>query len=94
MTLECEEGVMRALSFEKTVASHHSPAVRHLSSFLGVPGSPNEFKIKRASEPSDIIWENRYLTRCKRLQRAIVVLIVVSSLLFASFIVVFQARQY
>lgn len=60
MSFVDEEGFNRALEFENTVNNPVATENLHkLSGFLGKPGSPNEFEIKPASEPSDIIWENR-----------------------------------
>ena len=45
--------------------------------------------INDASEPTDIIWENRHFTAWDRTQRTTVVVIIISALLFASFILLF-----
>jgi len=50
--------------------------------------------IKQASEPSDIIWENRHVTDWDRIKRAIWTGIVIFLALGLSFIVVFIAKQY
>lgn len=62
MTFESEEGYQRALAFEENTKTSSLLNERNLQSFLGQPGGDNEIQIKAASEPSDIIWENRHVT--------------------------------
>ena len=56
MTFETEEGVERAMAFQK--ATDADPKLKHLQYFCG----DHEIKIRKAPEPSDIIWENRTFT--------------------------------
>ena len=83
MTFDTEEGVNRALEMKNTIASNQE--FRHLGIWLGV----HEIEIKAASEPSDIIWENRQFTRWDRRKKEIVSTIVMFFLLLASCIVIF-----
>ena len=54
MSFECEEGVNRALQFNKTVKANPAEFAD-----LNVWLDQFQVDIKRASEPTDIIWENR-----------------------------------
>lgn len=54
MTLETEEGKCRADEYNDTV--QQSDYIRYRT-FLG-----SEIDVKGASEPTDIIWENRHYT--------------------------------
>ena len=56
MTFENEEGVNRAINFNKTIAA--DPKFKKLGIWL----NRFETEITKASEPSDIIWENRHFT--------------------------------
>ena len=47
-------------------------------------------KVKEASEPSDIIWENRMLTTKHRRIRKLIAAVVMSAALLASFMLVFK----
>ena len=47
-----------------------------------------------ASEPTDIIWENRHFTRFDYIKRQAFAFVVIAILLFGSFIVVFIVAQY
>ncbi len=46
-------------------------------------------EFEEASEPTDIIWENRSITRWQKFQRYTVAFIVVCLLLSASFVIIF-----
>lgn len=65
-----------------------------MSSFLGEPGSANEFTIKEACEPSDIIWEHRHFSKADRTKRTIIVIFAASSVLFVSFLAIFIMKRY
>lgn len=54
MTFETEEGVNRCRLYDETVADNLEK-FEHLRLWLG----KHELDIQEASEPSDIIWENR-----------------------------------
>lgn len=51
-------------------------------------------EIQQASEPSDIIWENRHFTPADRFKKTIVVVILIFLALFISFILIFAAKKY
>ena len=46
-------------------------------------------KIEEASEPTDIIWENRHFTSFDRFIRTCIVVIIVTVLLSGSFVIIF-----
>jgi len=58
MTFENEEGVNRALESAETIANEEDGKYDHLKKWLDT----HEIEIQQASEPSDIIWENRHFT--------------------------------
>lgn len=49
----------------------------------------HEIEIQDASEPSDIIWENRQFTPWDRRKKEIVVYLIMFFMLFVSFIIIF-----
>ena len=53
MSFETEEGINRALQFDELVAS--DPSLEGLNIWL----DKHRIEIQQASEPTDIIWENR-----------------------------------
>ena len=57
----------------------------HLKHWLG----DHEIEIQDASEPSDIIWENRHFTPWDRRKKEFVVYTVMFIMLFVSFIIIF-----
>lgn len=83
MTFEREEGITRALRLDELVEA--DPAKADLLVWLG----DKNIEIQAASEPSDIIWENRHFTNTQRLMKSILVWLVLAILLFLSFIVIF-----
>ena len=50
-------------------------------------------KFKKASEPTDIIWENRIYTRVDYFFRQLVAFTIIGILLFASFIVIYKVAR-
>ena len=82
MTFECEEGVNRALRFDQLVES--DSGLQHLTSWLG----KFTIDIQKASEPTDIIWENRQHSESTRFCRSIVVYISLIFLLACSFLLI------
>lgn len=84
VTFENEEGVNRAKNFDAGVETEPE-RLKHLrqlmprSSESGVEdgtyfeiGEGRDIEIKEASEPSDIIWENREVTKWQRTKAVIV----------------------
>ena len=64
------------------------PEYARFRTFLG-----EEIEIQPASEPTDIIWENRSFTEKERnIKKAIVTLIIIG-LLIASFAIIFLAKK-
>jgi len=57
MTFETEEGVNRALGYKEAVEAD-PVKFESISKWIGV----HDIEIQEASEPSDIIWENRHFT--------------------------------
>lgn len=77
MTFESEEGYNRAIGYN--VATKNGELPRHYSKILGQP-----FHIEPASEPTDIIWENRQFTKCTRRWKSIVSYFIIICLLAVS----------
>lgn len=85
LTFENEEGLNRCLNYSETV---EDPQYEKYKEFLG-----EEIQVDEASEPTDIIWENRSFTQWERLKRSLIVIGIVFLLLCASFVVVFICSQ-
>ena len=82
LTFENEEGLNRCLNYNETVGDFEEYA--DFKTFLG-----EEIDIQEASEPTDIIWENRHFTSLERFKRTIIVMLIVFLLLCVSFVVIF-----
>jgi hypothetical protein len=54
----------------------------------------DEIEIKEASEPSDIIWENRQYTTAQRTFKKLVMSIIISILLLLSFSSIFYCSKW
>jgi hypothetical protein len=85
MTLETEEGKCRADIYNETVMMNDYAQYR---TFLG-----SEIDVKGASEPTDIIWENRHFTSFQRFLRTIVVSLVLLCVLGCSFLLIYTAQK-
>ena len=83
LTFENEEGLNRMGAYNELVET--SSDYDGFEQLLGCP-----LEIDDASEPTDIIWENRHFTSWDRTKRATTVFLIISGLLFASFILLFQ----
>lgn len=77
LTFESEEGHNRAVEYNDAVKSGELP--RHYRKILGQP-----FHIEPASEPTDIIWENRQFTKCTRTWKRVVSYFIILCLLAVS----------
>mmetsp|Transcript_41367 Transcript_41367/g.54398 ORF Transcript_41367/g.54398 Transcript_41367/m.54398 type:complete len:130 (-) Transcript_41367:1714-2103(-) len=88
MTFQCEEGVNRALSYSEAIEADDS--LSHLRTWLG----DHLLDIKKASEPSDIIWENRHFTEADKLRQKLTNVILICLILAASFSVVYLCASY
>lgn len=84
MSLETEEGKARAANYNSTVAENGYK--EKYGTFLG-----EEIDMKEASEPTDIIWENRHFTSGQRFFRTIIVTGAVFLMLCVSFALIFTA---
>ena len=91
MTFESEEGYQRANKFDEITESEDAtPEIKANRIWLG----DQEIDIQEASEPSDIIWENRHFTIEQRRKKAIITALTIGFALFCSFVVVFICRAY
>jgi len=89
MTFENEEGVTRALNYDDAIEADQAQ-LGHLKKWIG----EFEIEIQPASEPSDIIWENRQYTPRQRRGKECVVFLVMLVMLLASFVVIFLLSSY
>jgi len=85
MTLETEEGKCRADLYNETVEMED---FAHYKTFLG-----SEIDVGGASEPTDIIWENRHFTPQKRFMRTLIVSGIVFCMLCVSFAFIYTAQK-
>ena len=88
MTFENEEGLNRAMNFNETVNSDPNFAD------LGIWLNEFELNIEGASEPSDIIWENRHFTDGDRLKKKMIVIVIMALLLLSSFCLIYICASY
>jgi len=86
MSLETEEGKCRADLYNETVQMDDYS--HKYATFLG-----SEIDVGQASEPSDIIWENRHFTSGQRFLRTMVVSFAVFCMLCVSFALIFTAQK-
>jgi hypothetical protein len=82
ITMEDEEGVNRLLLYNEVCES--DPHFKRYEQILGEKPS-----IQGASEPTDIIWENRHFTANQRNSRSCAVMLIMIVLLFISGAVIF-----
>lgn len=85
MTLETEEGKCRADLYNDTVQMED---YQHYKTFLG-----SEIDVHGASEPTDIIWENRHFTSGQRFVRTMIVSFAIFLLLCVSFTLIYTAQK-
>jgi len=85
MSLETEEGKCRADIYNDTVME---PDYEKYRTFLG-----SEIDVSGASEPTDIIWENRHFTSFQRFVRTIIVAVVLLGVLCCSFALIYTAQK-
>ena len=82
VTFETEEGYRRACKYNDLVDPKSEIAVENMvkyDKFLGI-----EIDVQEASEPSDIIWENRQYSERTRNNRRCVSLVVILIMLICS----------
>ena len=89
MTFENEEGITRALKYDEVIAAEPDKYGKYRT-WLG----DEVIEIQGASEPSDIIWENRQFTPRQRLCKSLIVILILALLLFGSFIIIFMLSMY
>ena len=89
MTFESEEGYQRARQFDEIVKNSSEQRLHNLDKWL----DGHTIEIQEASEPSDIIWENRHIEPRTRTVREVVVTLVIGLALLLSFAVVFAGRK-
>lgn len=90
ITFEEEAGVNRALDYEKIKPWVGSP----LESEQRILGGTQELEIKPASEPTNIIWQNRQIEGKEKLKRMIISLLIIVFLISASFTAILMCKQY
>ena len=86
LTFENEEGLNRCKNYDETVMNDNQ--YRAYRDLLG-----ESLNFEDASEPTDIIWENRRFTAFERFQRTIIVICCVALLLFISFMFIFVCSK-
>jgi hypothetical protein len=89
MTFESEEGYQRARQFDEIVKNSSEQRLHNLDKWL----DGHTIEIQEASEPSDIIWENRHIEPWTRTKREAVVALVIGLALLVSFGLVFAGRK-
>ena len=89
MTFETEEGVNRALNYDDAIEADWDN-LGHLKKWLG----DHEIEIQPASEPSDIIWENRHFSPMDRKKKECIVWTILSFMLLVSFILIYTCESY
>lgn len=87
ITFENEEGLNRALNYHEAVDK--DPTKQDLKTLLG-----EELNIEAASEPTDIIWENRHFTQWDRVKRASIVIGVICVMLCISAVSIYYLTAY
>lgn len=83
MTFADEEGVNRALKYHESVENDEE--LHELKTWLGC----HEIEIEAASEPTDIIWENRHFTPIQRSKKSVIATLLILTILLLSFVVIF-----
>jgi len=86
ISLESEEGKCRADIYNDTVLE--PDYIDRYRTFLG-----SEIDVQGASEPTDIIWENRHFTAFQRLVRTFIVALVLLGVLCCSFTLIYTAQK-
>lgn len=83
LTFETEEGKCRCEIYNETVSTRD---FTHYKTFLG-----EEIDMHEASEPTDIIWENRHFQTSERFMRSIIVCFILFGVLCGSFATIYTA---
>jgi hypothetical protein len=82
LTFENEEGLNRCRAYNETVFSDDQ-----YSDYRTLLAEP--LRMEDASEPTDIIWENRHFTSWDRFKRTFIVMCYVTVILAISFVIIF-----
>lgn len=85
LTFETEEGKCRCDIYNETVQLED---YAHYKTFLG-----GEIDMTPASEPTDIIWENRHFSGFQRFVRSIIVCMILFGVLCCSFFAIYTAQK-
>lgn len=85
LTFETEEGKCRCDNYNDTVKD---PDYAQYKTFLG-----QEIDMVEASEPTDIIWENRHFSSFSRFVRSIIVCFILFGVLCCSFYGIYTAQK-
>lgn len=85
LTCETEEGFNRAAKYNETVKMKD---FEHYNTFLY-----HEIDVKEASEPTDIIWENRHYKPIQRFYKKIIVFGVIFLILYLAFKTIFGLQK-
>ncbi len=85
--MESEEGLNRAKQYEELVKDDDQYA--EIRNFHG-----EKLSFDDASEPTDIIWENRHFTKFDRLKRGTGVFLVIAFCLAISFVLIFMCSSF
>lgn len=83
VTFEEEEGYNRACKLSEMIGAGTYP--KHFEYLL-----TEKMELQPASEPTDIIWENRYFTKNQRRRNRCAVFIIVLLMLMASGSIIFK----
>ena len=86
MTFETEEGFNRAARYNDTVEMDER--FHQYKTLLFQP-----LEIREASEPTDIIWENRFYLPIERFYKKCIVFFVIIVMLFFSFQIIFNLQK-
>lgn len=93
MTFRDEEGYQRALNYKEYLMNHDENSTREAKGGLLDKNKPFELHIKEASEPTDIIWENRQLSRLDRFKREVITVVIITLVLAGSFLLIFVVSR-
>ena len=88
------------ITFEEEEGYQTATRLKMKNSETGKP-VPSKYKLlnedlylEQATEPTNIIWENRHYSSLDMLMRGVVVLSAISFLLFVSFTIIFICKRY
>lgn len=88
LSFENEEGLNRCLQYHELIKDDQTKYAGWDKLLEG------DLKFEPASEPTDIIWENRHFTTGQRFVRSVIVTCIIGFLLVCSFLGIFSASKY